>query len=77
MINGIKVQYRKSGKFKIKKPASANTKKKTLKLRKGEWINKVLGMAEDYVYLLELRTNLGQSLMVGKEKGEFKELDPP
>ena len=77
MINGIKVQYRKCGKFKRKQPANAKTKKKTLKLRKGEWINKVLGMEEDYVYQLELRTNLGQSLIVGKEKGEWKELDPP
>ena len=77
MINGIKVQYRKCGKFKLKQPASAKTKKKTLKLRKGEWINKVLGMAEDYVYQLELRTNLGQSLIVGKEKGEWREPDLP
>ena len=77
MINGIKVQYRKCGKFKHKQPASANTKKKTLKLRKGECINKVLGRADDYVYQLELRTSLGQSLIVGEEKGELKEPELP
>ena len=52
MINGVKVHYRKFGKFKHKQPASANSKKMTLKLRKGEHINKVEGRASDYVYQL-------------------------
>ena len=77
MINGIKVHYRKCGKFKHKQPASAKTKKKTLKLRKGEHINKVLGRADDYVYQLELRTNLGQTLTVGDENGRVIEPDLP
>ena len=77
MINGIKVGYRELGKFKHKYPYRVKTKKKTLKLRKGEWIYEVLGRADDYVYQLELRTNLGQSLIVGKEKGKLTKLDPP
>ena len=73
VINGIKVVYRKCGKFKVKQPAGAKTKKKTLKMRRGEWIEKELGYVEDYVCSLELRTNLGQTLKAGEERGTLKE----